>query len=360
MRLPLSFCLVFLLSALLGSSYTWAQTPAPLKFTADSIDVGRVSSGEEVISQLFEFRALQGVQIKDVTPDCGCSAASFPEDRLKKGQKNKIAVEFYPYTAGPFAKRFRIEFADSLPSQTLVLSGYIEPYNMSPQAMYPHQMGGLRFAHRTINLGTISKQGVIRKSVVFYNDSEVTVTFSEAPITPKHIGIAFDSPIQVAPKSYGSFQLYYHPELRETEGHLLDNIRLKTDSEKQPIIDLTVAATMGYVSTAVESEVPAPRLRIPVVVELGKVKLAEGQGIPAQLQVSNLGNLDLRIERTAVAEGVEFVNMDTNLLQPLQSSTLRFTVLDNGQKGAQKRTVTIHTNDPQMPEAQVTFSFEVL
>jgi hypothetical protein len=171
-------------------------------FVKDSINLGRIDQNNTPIDADFHFevKGSYPIQITSVTPDCACITSSFPTFLLNSGAKNKISIRYDAYKAGSFDKKFRVIYTEGNETmeKILTLSGYITPHKPDPKIAYPYISGSLRMTNKTVNLGTITNEGVVKKKITLYNQSAESIKI-DSVITPKHIEIIFDSLMVIKP-----------------------------------------------------------------------------------------------------------------------------------------------------------------
>ncbi|MEN7549661.1 DUF1573 domain-containing protein [Rapidithrix thailandica] len=332
----------------LGLLQVFAQG-SPISVLQDSIFLGRFKQENFPVTHTFDFRvtAPQPVKIKEIETDCACTVAQFPKEELAPGSSHSIQITYDPYKPGFFEKTFTLKIENYSQETTLKITGFIQAFDLKPSVDYPVEKGNLRFKGNNIHLGTITNQGVLRRKVEFYNNSQDTVVISDTLITPPHIEVVVENTKRIPPKSIGSFTLFYHPEIKDDFGFMLDNIVLFTEDEVDNRIPLTISASIKqyFSEESLQNTSQAPKISInPPVKNLGKIKLEDSKII--SFTVVNSGPTELVIQKISPNYGCEVLSLESYKIAPYSSVNLNIKINNIGKIGTQDRSVVIFSNDP--------------
>ncbi|GAA4827182.1 DUF1573 domain-containing protein [Algivirga pacifica] len=349
MRHSVLILLFFLSSLSLGMS----QTPA-ISFEQDSVYLGDIPLSDSSITHTFRFTSMTyaPVSIRSVSTDCACTVASFNKEKLKKGESGEITVEFSPYKAGAFNKKFKVRIEELNQTKELTIAGYITPQHISIETKYPYKKGPLRLQNKIVSLGTIYSQGIIKKQLYLYNDSDKDILFNKAPLSPNHIGVTFEGKPMIKAKSEGSVQLFYDPAARNHMGFTQDTVVFYTNDSTLKKLSLPITASIVYAPSPDELLKPhKPQVRIvDEYIKLGKINLDSYRIV--NVRVLNQGAAPLTIQNVETSPGAEVMTIEETTVRPMQTVNINIKLLPTTYRGEVRTTITIFTNDPEKPISQ--------
>ncbi|ANQ50022.1 DUF1573 domain-containing protein [Flammeovirga sp. MY04] len=330
-------------------------------FESDSVFLGKLSHTEDTLTQSFPFvvDGASSVQIDTVIADCACLLPEYPSKELKKGEKGEIKVAYVPYKAGPFSKEIIVKFKDKSVEQVVKFAGFIRPYKLSAEQLFPYENGGIRWGHKKVSFGNLTAQGITSKTVYFYNDTDDTLYFEKPSLLPDHLGILIDSTrYSVGPKSEGSFELFIKPEDRAEFGYAQDTINLVLSNRQEDIKSkFVVSASIHYPES--QGDGPKPKMNLSnTYINLGNVK-NDGQKI-VSFSVMNTGEVPLKILKVEANHGLELLSVEDENVQPLESSNINLRFLETARTGKEVRSFTIFTNDPTDPVTIISVKANVV
>jgi hypothetical protein len=350
---------IFLLVPCLAAISAKAQQGI-IHFEKTIENIGRVPFPSGSIEQVFSFfiAGVTPVVLTQVETDCACSIASFPTDTLQPGSFGEIRVVYSPYKPGPFEKRFTVIAKNAVPEKTeLMLEGFIEPQFIQPEVDFPITMGSFRFASKKIMLGTITNEAPVKKTIAFYNHTASAITLSDSTKIPSHIEIAFESERTIPAQGVGKFTLYYHPELKNDLGAVIDQIVFFDKQTGKPTIILDVTATIRSYFPPAKGQEKSPKLYMSSdQIQLGKVNIQQ-QNI-VTFTIENTGAERLLVLKIVANEGWKTVGKIPSTLGPGQQVAIQLEITDLGYKGQQERVAAIYTNDPQVPVKKMSARFD--
>lgn len=347
--------LFFVVFFLFAFPKIYAQnTVSALNFEDQNADLGRFPYNHQPIVHSFPFvvGSDSALHIEEVLADCACIAVEYPKKALKPGRKDSLKVAYFPYKAGGFEKKFTLKLRGIPKKYTLSIAGYIAPFAADPELAFPHAFGNLRFKSKHIALGNITNQGVLRKSVPFYNASQKIVTFSDSVISPPHIEVVFNKTAKlIGGKRKATFDLYYHPEIKNDFGYLVDNLVLFTEEPTKKQLNFTVTAVISqYFSSDESATAEKPQLVVNNSTQnLGQITLSPYRVETASFILRNVGKKMLKIHRANAQEGCTLVSENYQRIAPGDTAVLKVQIKDIGKSGTQERKILLYTNDAHTP-----------
>lgn len=336
-----------------------------LKFSEDSVYLGRFTFTNQPVIHAFDFEVSGDsvITIQDVKTDCACITVNYPPKGLKPKDRGKIKFAYFPYKPGPFEKIFTIKTNGNPKNQELILTGYVEIFLPNPKLEFPHLLGNLRFKNRHISLGNITDEGVVRRTIEFYNASDKPITLLDSTITPPHIEVLFnDQNLTIGAGKRSFFDLYYHPETKNDYGYLVDNIILFTDDSLTQRLELTVTSVITHYFPPAEEIDFSQMPKISVLdedINLGRVLLSRYSVEGVDFYIKNEGGVPLKIYRANTQEGIKVTSRNFSEIAPQDSIQFSVQVRDIGKTGKQERTVLLYTNDPLYPVKPLKVKLDV-
>lgn len=102
--------LLGLITVLIVSFSSFAQTGAKIEFKEETINYGEVVKGEDDGIRVFEFTNTGDAPliITNVKSSCGCTVPSKPKEPILPGKSEKITVQ-YNMNPGPISKTITVE-----------------------------------------------------------------------------------------------------------------------------------------------------------------------------------------------------------------------------------------------------------
>ncbi len=341
---------------LICSVSVWAQdNTRALAFVEDSLYAGRFVYNDQPITQSFPFQVVgdSALTILEVESDCACVTIDYPKSPLQPTEKGVIKVAYLPYKPGAFEKLFTIKTNGNPKEQEIILTGYVEIFLPEPALEFPHVVGNLWFKNRHLSLGNITDEGVVRRSVEFHNAAKYPITLKDSAITPTHIEVIVnENQKTVLGGDRGSFDVYYHPEMKNDYGYLVDNVVLFTDDSLTSRFELTVTSIITQYFPPLETLNldTFPRLVVPEAIkDIGRVTLSRYSVELVDFNLKNEGSVPLKIYRANAQEGCQIISEDYSEIAPADSVQLRVQVKDIGKSGTQERSILLYTNDPVYP-----------
>ena len=323
-------------------------------------------NGQPVKHRFVYFIAGESsVAIDTVAADCACSVTKFTNGELAPAEYGYVDVTFNPYKPGPFEKKFTVTAKNGIPRTTeLVIEGYIEPEGVAAEVIYPVTFGDFRFKSRRIFLGAVTNQAPVKKVVNLYNHTDRDISLSDSVAGPGHIEVIFPGSSMVPAKSTGSFILYYHPELKNDFGVVLDNLQFYEETGEdrkilKPAFQIDVSASIRQYFSPEETLIATtmPELRVDTDKKnLGDIDLRKEHEVSFVLY--NHGQTDLHIQKVVSNYGCRVKELGSYIISPQQKATLIMVIEDVGKKGDQDRSVIIFCNDPASPTKKLVVEMD--
>lgn len=296
------------------------QTGPGIRFAQPVYDFGRVQAGE-IVKHTFVFTNAGNrvLEVKSVTPSCGCTTPGNWDRRVEPGQTGNIPVQVA--TAGfngPLSKSVTVMCNDSLHSTVvLYLRGAVwRPVDITPSyATFTTIAGASTNTTKTLRIVSNLDESLV------LSPPECTNTAFQTEIKTVQPGKLFDLCITFVPPA--------------KDGYIQCPVKIKTSSPKHPVISIDAVA---FVQKQVVTSPPQINLQAGPLINMTEYKVA----------IRGLGGLPLALSEPTVDEpGVE---LEIQEMQPGRWYNLAAKFPAGFQVPAGKRLeVRVKTNNPQYP-----------
>ncbi len=345
--------LIFIFILLSTAITIKAQQLEVVSFEEPIAELGTIIDDQGVVSHRFTFTNLTSglLQVEKVTTSCGCTSTNWSTGPISAGEEGFIEIQFDPYNRpGPFEKNAVVHYKEQPDPLILRIKGFVEPASESVAEHYPLKMGALRTKQKFLDLGTITKKSLYSQSFEVYNDSDQILVFSDDMEGPNHITVTFE-PYTLKPKSKGKVWVHYDVRAKNDLGFFREDIAIFTYEQEDARKDFSVTATLLDIPTEMNSK--SPRVYF-TKTEIDFGVKQQGDTVNVQFPIKNQGQSALRLKKVFGSCNCIRINLETDLLNPGESTNIAVRFLTKDRLGNQKKTVTIFTDDPQQPVAILT------
>lgn len=342
MKYSFAFLVVFLF---LLSAH--AQNNVTLQFEESVHDFGNIKEVDGPVDHTFKFTNTSStpIQIQNVRASCGCTTPDWTKEEIAVGGEGFVQARYNPRNRpGSFNKSLTVTTSDEK-RIVLYIKGNVEPKPRTIEDDFPTVMGGLRVKYRAFNMGKLYTNGTTKREFEVYNESDSAIIFSNNKKVPPYIGVRF-SPDTLNSKEKGKIVVDYNAKERGDLGFMTDNVTFYTN-EVDSVKNFTVYASLEeYFPPMTKEELEqAPKL----VIEnnshdFGKIK--QGEKVSTTFILTNKGKATLNIRKTAVSCGCTITKLETEDVEPDQSTKLEVTFDSTARRGNQQKSVTVFSNDP--------------
>lgn len=293
--------------------------------------------------------------IQDVKPSCGCTSSDWTRNPIPPGESGYVTAEYNPKNRpGKFSKSIRIT-TNADPSTTILrISGEVEEKEKSITELYPAGVGELRMKTSHLAFMKTYNNQTRTEFVEVYNNGNEIIT-AEFNSVPGFIQIKME-PESLKPKEEGKIVVTYDATKRDDWGFVMNrvNIAAKTESGEQMTGRLSISAVISEDFSQLTEEELA---NAPVIsfdnqtFDFGNIK--QGESVEHEYKFINNGKRDLIIRKTKASCGCTAIMPSKNVIPPGESSVIKMKFNSTGKKGAQNKTITVTSNDPNNPEIKL-------
>ncbi|WP_051312966.1 DUF1573 domain-containing protein [Sporocytophaga myxococcoides] len=339
----------------------FAQTGV-LQFEETTFDFGSINEEKGPVSHEFKFtnKGSAPLVVSEVRASCGCTTPAWTKEPVMPGQTGVIKAQFDPTNRpGAFNKSLTITANTEPATNVVFIKGTVIPKPKTPTDEFPDTLGSLRVTSRYLNLGGLTTKEPVVREFGIYNDGETPVTFQAAQSVPKHMKVSVE-PATLQPKHKGVIKITYDAKAKNDFGYVNDNFTLVSNDKKGGRKNINVVATINEYFPPMNPEQlsQAPRLSFDKTVhDFGPVKA--GSISETEFEFTNTGKQDLIIRKVKASCGCTAGTPEKTLLKPGEKSKIKVTFNSAGREGAETKTVTIYSNDPQGSNQTLTIKAKV-
>lgn len=339
----------FSVCCILVASLVWSQS---VEFTKTTHDFGEVKEEGGPISYTFEFinTGKEAVQVTGVKASCGCTTPDWTADWVQPGDTGMIVAQYNPYNRpGKFKKSLGVTYKTDANTDglTLYIEGVVQPKPKTIEDELPTKLGAIRLQYKALNFGKITNESVVTKSFEVYNDSDSAVVWEQAKsMVPAHIRVEY-SPDTLQAKELGTLDVTFDPVLKDDLGFVTDDLTLVTSEDKDSVKNLSIIATIQeYFPPMSDEELArAPRLAFDRTQhDYGSV--TKGNTVTTTFELTNSGKQPLKIRKVKTNCECTVGELESDVIQPGESTQLEVSFDTSGRRGRQYKTITVFSNDP--------------
>ena len=343
-----------------------------IKFENTTYDFGKIKEEGGKVTGKFIFTNVgnEPLELTNVRPGCGCTAANYTKGAIAPGEQGYIEATYNPYNRpGAFNKNIRVttneprftENEKATPHMIFIKGEVIKrPPTEFEKAGYTKSNGMLRIkepniSHNMLNTEIVNDTFYVRnfwtKPISFQLDKQqdfITEVY-------RNFGA------ELAPGQEGFFILKYDASKRNGFGQLKDMVIFQTNDSLEPV------KRIHYANNIKEdfSKLTAKQLKNAPVCEISTDSINMGNiqkntSRTQTLQLKNNGKSPLIIR--GLETSVPMFSATSNLMNIPAGGTAEITVTLKapGRPSEQKATLDIITNDPANSVRTVKLSAKIL
>ena len=356
--------------AILTSIVCFAQPE--IKFENTTYDFGKIKEEGGKVTGKFIFTNVgnEPLQLTNVRPGCGCTAANYSKEAIAPGAQGYIEATYNPYNRpGVFNKNIRvttneprfIENEKATPHMIFIKGEVIKrPPTEFETAGYTKSTGMLRIKEPNVAHNLLNTEAAVDTFYVrnFWTQP-VSITLEKTHDFISEIYRNFGA--ELMPGQEGFFVLKYDASRRNGFGQLKDIITIQTNDSIEPI------KRVHYANNIREdfSKLSAKQLKnAPIcVVSTDSVGIGNIQKNTSRAQtfrVTNTGKSPLIIRSLSTSVPMFSVTADPMTIPAGESAEITITLKAPNRASNQNATLDIITNDPANPVRTIKLSAKIL
>ena len=313
-----------------------------------TIECGRTGY-QQPITATFELRnkGLRRLVIKDVKPDCGCTAVEFPRE-VGANDKFTIRMTYDARQLGHFQKMAVVQSNGSPKPVYLTMKGVVLPEVLDYTGVYPLAMDNLLLDKDALEFDDVNKGDAPVQEIHILNNGTETMTprlmhlpsYLDATVTPETLAPGKGGTITVTLRS----DLLRDYGLTQTQVYLARQLGEKVSADKAMDVSVTLLPDLKQFEGV--SRAQAPQLQISET-DLHFVDFGGKEKKTVDVKLSNTGASTLTISSMQMYTKGLKVTLDRREIAPGQTATLKVTgYAEELAKVKGRPRILMITNDP--------------
>jgi hypothetical protein len=337
--------LFFVVLSLAGFS----QEKPEISISEKEFDFGTIRETDGTINHDFIFinKGKVPLIINDVKSSCGCTVPSWPREPVLPGRSGTISVSFNPeHQSGVIGKTIQIQSNASTPKVTLGLKGVVIPAQRMEET-YKFTIGDLRLQTIYAAFGEVLKEKTATYSIKILNNSDsesIRVTFKHIP---QHLRITVN-PEKLEPRQEGTIDIEYNASLNSGWDYQVDRLNMLINGKELPNNRINITANLREDFSMLTAEQLAAAARAQFDThQFDFGNITADKLVEHTFYLTNTGKSDLYIRKVSASCGCTAVQPAKTKIVPGDSTAIKAVFNAKGKSGAQKKAITVITNDPR-------------
>ena len=338
------------------------QKTATISFDETVHDFGEIKEENGNVSYKFEFTntGSEPLIVQNVVPSCGCTTPSWTKKPVMPGEKGFVAAAFNPANRpGHFDKYVTVQSNASESSLRLRITGKVTPKPLSLEEEYRYAMGPVRLKTNHLSFGTVYKGQDISRNVEIINTSDEPVSLEFKNI-PEHLNLNANKST-LKPNETADVNVTYLTGKQADWDFVIDRVDVYLNGQTDRTYKLVVSANMQEDFSGMTDAQKAKAANMEFTdknFDFGKLK--QGQSVQHEFKFTNTGKSDLVIHKVKASCGCTATMLSNEIIAPGEEGTIKVNFNSAGKSGAQNKTVTLITNDPNHPREILWIRGEVI
>ena len=333
-----------------------------IAFAETNCDFGSIKEETGKVTHEFRFTNTGNAPliIQNVKASCGCTTPTWTKNPVAPGAKGIIAVTYNASgRPGAFIKTITV-FNNSVENPaTLTIRGKVTEKALSPQQLYPFELGVIRAKSNIVAVGSMIKGEIKSACYKVLNSSKDPVTLSVAGL-PKHISASVQPSI-VQPDKEATITFTYNTNRINDWSIRNDKVTLLVNNNaaasKTNILTIAAYIAEDFSKLSVEARKNAPAVKLETQdIKLGKIRL-NGK-LSGTVSIKNTGASPLLLRKAFCDCNCISFQLPKQGIAPGKTTVIPFRVAVGALTGLQFQTVNIVTNSPSTPTIHVRVEWE--
>ena len=343
-----------------------------IKFENTTYDFGKIKEEGGKVTGKFIFTNVgnEPLELTNVRPGCGCTAANYTKGAIAPGEQGYIEATYNPYNRpGAFKKNIRVttneprftENEKATPHMIFIKGEVIKrPPTEFEKAGYTKSNGMLRIKEPNISHNMLNTE-IVNDTFYVRNFWTKPVSFQLNKQQEFITEVYRNFGAELAPGQEGFFILKYDASKRNGFGQLKDMVIFQTNDSLEPVkrIHYAINIKEDFSKLTAKQLKNAPVCEITTdSINMGNIQKNTSRTQTFQLKNNGKSPLIIRGFETSVP----MFSATSNLMNIPAGGTAEITVTIKAPNRAseQKATLDIITNDPANPIRTVKLSAKIL
>jgi len=335
-------------------SFLFSQLIKPvISFDVSEYDFKNIYEANGVVSYEFEYTNTGKVPLilQNVHATCGCTSPEWTKEPVVPGQIGRIKVNFDPKNRpGPFTKTITVTSNAEPPVTTLTIKGTVIPAKMEQLLKtfgYKYAIGDLKLPTVHASFGDVLMGQDDTVSIPVVNTSPEKTLRPGFLKVPEYLSVKF-VPDTLRPSEMGIIYFTFSSGRRNEWDYVIDRLLLTLNGETVPSNAITLTANVKEdfsKLTAEEFKSSAIAVFDTTAFDFGPV--SGNSKVEHEFVLTNKGKSDLYLRKVSASCGCTVVQPSKTSIPPGDSTHIKVTYNTQGRSGADKKAITVITNDPR-------------
>jgi hypothetical protein len=350
---------VFLIFCILCLTFPlFSQLVKPIiTFEVSEYNFGTIYEANGVASYEFEYTNTGKVPLilQNVHATCGCTTPEWTKEPVVPGQQGHIKVNFDPKNRpGPFEKTITVTSNAEPAVTTITIKGTVIPVKMSQLIKtfgYKYTIGDLKLQTVHASFGDVMMGQDDTVSIGIVNSSPERTLRPGFLKVPKYLTVQF-VPDSLQPSEMGRIFFTFSSSERNEWDYVLDRLLLTLNGELLPsnVVSLTANVKEDF-SKLTPKEFAASAIAVFDTTAFDFGSVTENTKVDHDFTLTNNGKSELYVHKVSASCGCTVVQPSKTVIPPGDSTLIHVTYNASGHTGADKKAITVITNDPRKPKS---------
>ena len=362
----------FSLSVLMVVAFVFCYAQPKIQFDQTTYDFGTIHEEGGKVTGKFVFTNVgnEPLELTNVRPGCGCTAANYTKGQIAPGEKGYIEATYNPYNRpGNFNKNIRVttnepqflEDSKAAPHMIFIKGEVIKrPPTEFERAGYTKTAGMARFFEPNVSHNLLNTQSVLD-------------TFKVRNFWTKPVNYRFDSNNGYVTEQYRSFGsdlmpgeegfivIKYDASKRAAFGQMKDAITYITndsiESKKQLHYAVNIKEDFSKLTPKQLKKAPIS-VYSETQLDLGQIQ--KNSTMEKELVVTNTGKNPLIIRKVESSSSSFKAHPSMTEIPSGASATIKVVYKSSNRPGVQNATIEVITNDPNNSNQIINLKVQTL
>ncbi|MBQ5835240.1 MAG: DUF1573 domain-containing protein [Bacteroidaceae bacterium] len=302
-------------------------------------------------------RGSENLLIREVHPDCGCTAVAWTHDPIRPGEKGTISATYDAAMLGHFSKHIAVYTNASERPVFLQLNGAVVLERKEYSGDFPVRIGEIYLDTDVIEFDDITRGEAPVRTISVFNGGKSSYT-PQLMHLPKYITATSD-PETIRPGRVGTISLTLNSQMLREMGLTQADIYLSRfpGDRVQKDNEINISATLLPEPDASQPLEYAPIAHLSSdTIHLGK--MGNRKKLSGTLTLTNTGRSPLVIRTLQVYNPGISVSIGSRRIAPGESEKLKITINANSNYFKGRRRILLITNDPRHPKQIIDVKVE--
>lgn len=291
--------------------------------------------------------------IEEVSPDCGCTHATWTRQPIPAGGSTTITANFDAQTLGTFSKQLKVKTNADVEAKYLVFKGRVVAEVLDLEKGFPYKIGDIHLSTDNVEFDDVQR-GELQDRVIYVHNGTKQNYMPQLLHLPKYLS-AYAEPEVLRPGRVGRLRLSLNSNELHNMGLTQTSIYLARFSGDRVgrETEIGVSATLLPPHLAGEEALHlAPVAQMDTLVNLGT--FGKKKKIKGELWVANIGRSNLKISALQVYNPGISVQLGKANIAPGERVKMKITANADFDLFKGSHRILLISNDPRRPKTVIS------